>query len=74
MVRSAVLPVSFLAVALLAGCARSHHGPRRGPEPDGFRPPALALPTLVAPQPLPAARVLHVLYTSNVVADLEPCG
>jgi hypothetical protein len=78
MSRSAVLLVSFLAVAVAvalgAGCHGSPRSSRRAPAVDGFRPPQLSLPTLVAPRPLPAARVLHLLYTSNVVGDLEPCG
>ena len=34
----------------------------------------LELPRLLKPVPRPAARVVHLLYTSSVDGELEPCG
>jgi hypothetical protein len=69
-----------LSLALLlafagAGCrsirpTRARAGSTAAP----FTPPKLELPQLVAPAPLPAARVLHLFFVSNVTGDLEPCG
>jgi hypothetical protein len=71
--------ILLLAAAVLgASCnmIRRPRGSRRAlrKAADSFRPPALELPQLTAPQPLPAARVLDIFFTSTVVGDLEPCG
>ena len=34
----------------------------------------LELPELTKPAARPAARVVHLLYTSNVDGELDPCG
>ena len=34
----------------------------------------LELPALTKPEARSAARVVHLLYTSNVHGELEPCG
>ncbi len=71
-----------LAAALLAwACvpekrARPVNKTRRGvatikPAPPTFK---LELPKLVKPTARPAARVVHLLYTSNVDGELAPCG
>ena len=36
--------------------------------------PTLKLPTLNKPELLPAERIVHLLYTSNVAGEAEPCG
>lgn len=35
---------------------------------------ALQLPELKKPAPLPAERIVHLLYTSNVAGEADPCG
>jgi hypothetical protein len=32
------------------------------------------LPDLAKPEPLPAERVVHLLYTTNNDGEVEPCG
>jgi hypothetical protein len=58
------------AVVLLAASCN------RGGEPaaEAFRPPPVELPELAAPKPVPAERVLHIFFTSNVAGELGPCG
>jgi hypothetical protein len=68
--------VLLAAAGLCGGCnnLRRTGGARQASAADSFRPPRLDFPRLLEPQPLPAARVLHIFFTSNVVGDIEPCG
>jgi len=78
--------IPFLLVALFlltagAACQREQGSSASpGPEPTApspiKRPPpaALSLPTLRAPRPLPAERVVHLVYSSNAAGEAEPCG
>jgi hypothetical protein len=62
-----------LALLALGGCTRR---PARrasaAPPPPAL--PALELPALAPQQALPARRVLQLFHSSNVAAELEPCG
>ncbi len=75
---------SLLALALTWGCV-SEKKPQ--PAPPRTRAEAakiqktparpafkLDLPKLSAPVVAPAAKVVHLLYTSNADGELEPCG
>ena len=71
------LPLLLVSLLLLgpAGCPGERRAPFRSEPRAKAEPlPKVELPRLAAPSPLPAARVLHLFYTANVVSDAEPCG
>lgn len=77
---------TLLALALAWGCVpnkkKQPAAPRTRAEaskiPSQPAPPKpafkLDLPRLRAPAIAPAAKVVHLLYTSNADGELEPCG
>jgi hypothetical protein len=68
----------FLALSLLGLGGTGCPGERRRTAPPkparAEPPPKVELPQLTAPAPLPAARVVQLFYSANVVSDAEPCG
>jgi len=65
----------LLAAGLAAGCnTRLTAGGSTAALHDSRRPKSLDLPQLVAPQPVAAARVVHLFFTANVAGEIEPCG
>ncbi len=65
---------SLVGLAGLIACQPKQRAAHTPPRLDAYRPPGVELPELKAPSPLPAARVLHLLFSANVVGELEPCG
>lgn len=71
-----VIPLVLLLLALpLLGCHKEAPAAQGGMT----RAPAAAqrgldLPRLKEPARVPAQRVVHLLYTSNVDGEAEPCG
>jgi hypothetical protein len=71
-----------------AGCVKEQDAPsqakaavkpQRPPSQPGAANKAKAsppprLPELTPPEPTPAARVVHLFFTSNVDGEFEPCG
>jgi hypothetical protein len=74
--------VSFIiSVVLLSAAGCTTEDPASTPDPakkavnlSQAPVPALQLPELKKPTPLPAERIVHLLYTSNVAGEAEPCG
>ena len=70
-----LLPLALIAALAGASCRSIRPTrARAGSAAASFIPPKLELPDLVEPQPIPAARVLHIFFVSNVTGDIEPCG
>ena len=70
---------TLISVVLLsaAGCAMEDPASTPAPVTKAVKQtprPTLELPTLNKPKPLPAERIVHLLYTSNVAGEAEPCG
>ncbi len=65
--------LALLCPLILPGCHRTPRRPERHLKPRPA-PVKVDLPRLVRPDPVAAARVVNVLYTTNVVGDAEPCG
>lgn len=67
---------ALLTLALTLGsCSnlkpKGHRVPSSGPVAAAGE---LTLPSPARPTPLPAARVLNILFTSNGDGDVDPCG
>lgn len=69
------LLVALLALAIGACSNIKPQGHRvRSTAPATAAGPALTLPSPAKPTPLPAERVLNILFTSNGDGDVDPCG
>ena len=69
----------FISIGLVSAAGCVNEAPTSTPAPatkavKQAPAPALELPTLKKPEPLPAKRIVHLLYTSNVAGEAEPCG
>lgn len=75
---------AVLAASLVWGCVPDKEAPPKSktraqaqkprapkPAPTNFK---LELPALTKPAVISAGKVVHLLYTSNVDGELEPCG
>jgi hypothetical protein len=70
----------LIAMFMLAcGCVKEAPSPQKAPPPP--RKPAakpdqkkLILPEPKKPEPVAADKVVHLVYTSNVAGEAEPCG
>jgi hypothetical protein len=75
------LLLTAIATFVLAwgGCVQEAPSPQRAPPPPK-KPAAkpdqkkVVLPQLKKPAPVAADRVVHLIYTSNVAGEAEPCG
>jgi hypothetical protein len=72
--RGTLLFLSVAQLLALNACQRRPAARPASARKVDAAPLKLDLPQLTAPSPLPASRVVHLLYTANVVGDAEPCG
>jgi hypothetical protein len=66
---------------LCGGCVQEGKSPQKAPLPkkQATKPAVdnnkkLDLPELKKPEPMAADKVVHLIYTSNVAGEADPCG
>ncbi len=65
---------SLALLLLVTSCSNLQPQGRRVQGSSPTPAPELTLPSPTKPTPLPAERVINILFTSNGDGDVDPCG